>query len=376
MAAIVVNAGALSHSSWALHDALAAFDGVVVELHLSNPDAREPWRRRSVLAPVADGTVAGFGGLGYELAVEAAARLDRGARRRRPRTPSISAHVSVPRIVRLSPAWTSPAGCRGSPGVSPSSAATLCSSRSTTNIRYLTGFTGSAGCCWSSPTTLLLVTDGRYRDQAAEQVEAAGAAVRIEIGRPADQLSRDQAGWQKELRRLGLEAEDVTWGAQQRLARRLISPGTKLVSVSQRGRGAPRRQGRRRARPDRAGCGHRRRRPRAGEGAPVRGRRPSRSSRIALDFEMRRRGAECDRVRDDRRQRAEQRAARTLGRPSRRVEPGELVVIDFGATVDGYRSDMTRTVSVGAPASGELRELLEAVLAAQARRRAGGPAPA
>jgi 3-dehydroquinate dehydratase-2 len=75
VAAIVVNAGALSHSSWALHDALAAFDGVVVELHLSNPDAREPWRRQSVLAPVADGTVAGFGGLGYELAVEAAARL-------------------------------------------------------------------------------------------------------------------------------------------------------------------------------------------------------------------------------------------------------------------------------------------------------------
>ncbi|MGD0983603.1 MAG: type II 3-dehydroquinate dehydratase [Acidimicrobiales bacterium] len=73
--AIVVNAGALSHSSWALHDALAAFDGVVVELHVSNPDAREPWRRKSVLAPVSDGTVAGFGGLGYELAVEAAARL-------------------------------------------------------------------------------------------------------------------------------------------------------------------------------------------------------------------------------------------------------------------------------------------------------------
>jgi len=73
--AIVVNAGALSHSSWALHDALAAFDGVVVELHLSNPDAREPWRRQSVIAPVADGSVTGFGGLGYELAIEAAARL-------------------------------------------------------------------------------------------------------------------------------------------------------------------------------------------------------------------------------------------------------------------------------------------------------------
>lgn len=82
--AIVVNAGALSHSSWALHDALAVFDGVVVELHLSNPDAREPWRRLSVIAPVADGTVAGFGGLGYELAVEAAARLVAGRSSRLP----------------------------------------------------------------------------------------------------------------------------------------------------------------------------------------------------------------------------------------------------------------------------------------------------
>ena len=72
---IVVNAGALSHYGWSLHDALASFEGVVVELHLSNPEAREPWRHRSVLAPVSDGSIAGFGGLGYELAVEAAARL-------------------------------------------------------------------------------------------------------------------------------------------------------------------------------------------------------------------------------------------------------------------------------------------------------------
>jgi 3-dehydroquinate dehydratase-2 len=74
-AALVVNAGALSHYSWALHDAVAAFDGVVVELHLTNPAAREPWRHTSVLAPVADGVVAGFGPLGYRLAMQAVARL-------------------------------------------------------------------------------------------------------------------------------------------------------------------------------------------------------------------------------------------------------------------------------------------------------------
>lgn len=74
-AALVVNAGALTHYSWALHDALAAFDGPVVELHLSNPAAREPWRHRSVVAPVAAGTIAGFGGAGYRLAVRAVADL-------------------------------------------------------------------------------------------------------------------------------------------------------------------------------------------------------------------------------------------------------------------------------------------------------------
>ncbi len=83
--AIVVNAGAISHYAWSLHDALATFAGPVVELHLSNPDAREPWRHRSVLAPVSDGTVAGFGGVGYELAVEAVSRLLRSSGTTSPR---------------------------------------------------------------------------------------------------------------------------------------------------------------------------------------------------------------------------------------------------------------------------------------------------
>jgi 3-dehydroquinate dehydratase-2 len=74
-AAIVINAGALTHYGWSLHDALAAFSGPVIELHLSNPESREQWRRLSVIAPVANGTIAGFGGLGYELAIDAAAEL-------------------------------------------------------------------------------------------------------------------------------------------------------------------------------------------------------------------------------------------------------------------------------------------------------------
>ncbi|MDP9019359.1 MAG: 3-dehydroquinate dehydratase [Actinomycetota bacterium] len=74
-AAIIVNPGALTHYAWSLHDALAAFDGVTVELHLSNPNAREAWRHTSVVAPVATGSVSGFGGHGYALAVDAVRRL-------------------------------------------------------------------------------------------------------------------------------------------------------------------------------------------------------------------------------------------------------------------------------------------------------------
>lgn len=72
-AAIVVNPGALTHYAWSLHDALDAFDGPIVELHLSDPKAREPWRHLSVVEPVATTTVAGRGGDGYRLAIEAVA---------------------------------------------------------------------------------------------------------------------------------------------------------------------------------------------------------------------------------------------------------------------------------------------------------------
>src|SRR5205085_1457296 len=58
-AAIIVNAAALTHYAWSLSDALATFEGAVVELHLSNPMARETWRHTSVVAPVADGLIAG-----------------------------------------------------------------------------------------------------------------------------------------------------------------------------------------------------------------------------------------------------------------------------------------------------------------------------
>jgi 3-dehydroquinate dehydratase-2 len=70
-AAVVLNAGAYTHTSVAVHDALRSVDVPVVEVHLTNIFAREPFRHHSYVSPVARGIICGFGAKGYELALEA-----------------------------------------------------------------------------------------------------------------------------------------------------------------------------------------------------------------------------------------------------------------------------------------------------------------
>jgi len=72
-AGLIVNAGALTHTSIAILDALLACQVPSVEVHLSNIFAREPFRHRSYISKAAKGVICGFGGLGYELAIEALA---------------------------------------------------------------------------------------------------------------------------------------------------------------------------------------------------------------------------------------------------------------------------------------------------------------
>ena len=73
--AVLLNAGALTHTSLALYDAIRSIKTPVIEVHVSNPHAREAYRHKSYVAMAAKGTIAGFGVYGYELALEAAARL-------------------------------------------------------------------------------------------------------------------------------------------------------------------------------------------------------------------------------------------------------------------------------------------------------------
>jgi 3-dehydroquinate dehydratase-2 len=72
---IIINAAAYTHTSVALHDALRAADVPVIEVHLSNIYKREPFRHTSYVSGVALGVICGFGGQGYEFALEALARL-------------------------------------------------------------------------------------------------------------------------------------------------------------------------------------------------------------------------------------------------------------------------------------------------------------
>ena len=73
--AIIINAGAYTHTSIALHDALRMADVPIIEVHLSNVYQREPFRHKSYISPVAHAVICGFGGHGYEMALEGVARL-------------------------------------------------------------------------------------------------------------------------------------------------------------------------------------------------------------------------------------------------------------------------------------------------------------
>ncbi len=230
------------------------------------------------------------------------------------------------------------------------------------NVRYLTGFAGSAGVLLVSADRAMLATDGRYRAQAAEQVAAAGLAGAIELVVGGRERQRDAlvaaAGGSP---RLGLEAEDVTWGAQRRWA---TAFGMDLVATA----GVV--EGLRQVKD--AGEIDRMRRAASiadealGEVLPMLGEGRSEAEvALALDGAMRRIGAE-DRAFETI-VASGPNAAKPHARPTdRAIRLGDPVVVDFGAILEGYRSDMTRTFCVGGAPAGGLGRMFAVVGEAQA----------
>jgi Xaa-Pro aminopeptidase len=227
------------------------------------------------------------------------------------------------------------------------------------NIRYLTGFTGSAALVLLTPDELVFVTDGRYRDQASDQLAAAGVRARIEVSNTEQRtiLTSSSAS----VARLGLEAEDVSWAQQQRYATDWF-PHAEVVATTDL-------------------VDDLRLVKDAGELARIEAAaliadhalatvRPLLLAGIAeeefaleLDTTIRRLGAAGNSFETI--VASGPNGAKPHARPSpRQVAPGDLVVIDFGALVDGYCSDMTRTIMVGDP-SAEQQRMLDVVKAAQ-----------
>jgi Xaa-Pro aminopeptidase len=232
------------------------------------------------------------------------------------------------------------------------------------NVRYLTGFTGSAGILLVTTADALFVTDGRYRDQASEQLGAAGVAARVAIGATqADQREALSAAVADAgVGRLGLEAQGITW-AQQRTFAEEWFPDIELLATTDVVEGL------RRVKDDgevariEAACAI------ADDTLaallPTLADGPTELEfAIALEFGMRERGASGNSF--DPIVASGPNGAKPHARPSERaIGRGELVVLDFGCIVDGYCSDMTRTVSVGDPGP-DARHLYEVVLESQA----------
>jgi Xaa-Pro aminopeptidase len=230
-----------------------------------------------------------------------------------------------------------------------------------TNIRYLTGFSGSAGLLVVLADDAVLVTDGRYRDQAAEQVGHSGAQARVAIGAssPAQRaVVGEVAG---AVRTIGLEAEHVSWARERELAEEWfpkaeVVPTEGLVEALRivKDEGEVARIEAACALADQALATVR----------PLLDDEPSEADfGLELDTTMRRLGADGPSFETI--VASGSNGAKPHARPSDRIiREGDLVVIDFGALVDGYHSDMTRTIAVGEPSSVHVR-MLEVVLVAQ-----------
>lgn len=230
-----------------------------------------------------------------------------------------------------------------------------------TNVRYLCGFTGSAGMLLVTADALHFVTDGRYQEQSAQELAAAGVAAEIEIAATAPDGSIAERARNLGLSALGLEEHSVTWAEYTRWSDELFSAGElrrsdslveKLRIVKEPGEVLR----------IRAACEIADRALGAIRSRLLDG--PTEMEFAAeLDGTMKALGARD--VSFETIVAAGPNGAKPHHRPGERpIGEGDLVVIDFGALVDGYHSDMTRTLAIG-DIGAERARMLEVVRAAQ-----------
>jgi Xaa-Pro aminopeptidase len=235
------------------------------------------------------------------------------------------------------------------------------------NVRYLTGFAGSAGVLTVTRDKALLTTDGRYRTQSAEQVDKTGAAAQVDItiGPVAEQRKAAQTlltDAAKTIARIGLEADQVSWSAQRTWAD-LLGEG-RLVATSNAVEAL-------REVKDTAEIARMEHAAAIADAAlfdtlPLMSQGVTEEHfALELDTAMRRHGAESTAFETI--VAAGENSAKPHHHPGgRRIAQGDPVVVDFGATFEGYRSDMTRTFCVNEDPTGELARIFNVVQTSQA----------
>ena len=229
---------------------------------------------------------------------------------------------------------------------------------SLTNVRYLTGFSGSSAVALVTARRCLLITDGRYKDQAAREMAASGVTADLEVVNATKRLKTIESAT-RALARLGLEAGSVSWATQTELAAtlkpelvatngfveaiRLVKDAGEIARIERSC--------------DIADIAFAQIKQHLAEGVT------EAEFAAELEFEMRRRGAGAASFESI--VASGPNGALPHAKPADRViVPGDLVVIDFGALFDGYHSDMTRTVCIGEPSAADTA-LLSAVAASQ-----------
>jgi len=226
------------------------------------------------------------------------------------------------------------------------------------NVRYLTGFSGSSAVLLVTARRCLLITDGRYKDQAAREMAASGVTADLEVVNATKRLKTIESAT-RALARLGLEAGSVSWATQTELAAtlkpelvatngfveaiRLVKDAGEIARIERSC--------------DIADVAFAQIKQHLAEGAT------EAEFAAELEFEMRRRGAGAASFESI--VASGPNGALPHAKPTDRViVPGDLVVVDFGALFDGYHSDMTRTVCIGEPSAADAA-LLAAVAASQ-----------
>ena len=367
--AVIYNPGAHTHYSYAIRDAIASIDTPVVEVHLSDVDSREDFRRVSVTAPVCVAQIKGMGIQGYCDAIDYL--LDVNNPERLEKINSVEGSNEIPAAIE------GPAEPEGLPSLGELSAQRIARvreacqqqgiddfiARDNMNIYWMTAFDDifdpdRAHALLVTPEGATMHTDSRYSTNCLDRVERIGSSVAIDDKRKSHAVfARDIVQKEGEGRKLGIE-DDITLAEYRKVVSELEGSGIQLVETTGLVNGL-------RAVKDARELARMKAAQKITDDAfshIIEFIKPGMTElqvKIELEDFMVRHGSQG--VAFESIVACGANGASPHGQAGNRIiEEGHSVVMDYGAKAFGYNADMTRTVFIGSP-SDEMRAAYETI---------------